>query len=110
MKHMRGVARLGMAGPGVAWRGMARRGKARPKRETSMIPRRSTRIECWYCDAQHDCTMTIRELRKAGWRKIERVRTFAHAIRESTDEPDNRAWDWQTHMGTCPSCAALEEP
>jgi hypothetical protein len=68
------------------------------------------RLGCTYCDREdHD---GIRVILK-GWRSVIRVQTLAEACavyENPEDEPeDYSVLDWQTHLGTCPDCAAEED-
>lgn len=44
------------------------------------------------------------------WTDITQVRSYEESSREvAFDDETRSALDWQTHLGTCPDCQALEE-
>lgn len=66
------------------------------------------RIRC-ECFAEVD-PASMAELRRLGWTKISRVRSWKDAGTTYDDPreqpPGFSALDWETHYGVCPDCTA----
>jgi hypothetical protein len=82
------------------------------------MSRPTIRLACHHCD-RSDCDGITRtqlvEAKANGWRDVTRFQSFAESCKvwEPTPGPDyhdqlppesHSAFEWYTHLGTCPDC------
>jgi hypothetical protein len=77
--------------------------------------RKTTRLACRECGRDDYDGITAAELKKLikeGWQDVERIQTFRQSCKTYDDwskaPPDFSAFEWWTHLGTCPECAIEE--
>ena len=64
------------------------------------------RLGCHSCD-RNDFDFTA--VLPIDWTYITEFRSYEASIREvGTDDSSRSPFDWQTHLGTCPQCQAVE--
>jgi hypothetical protein len=70
------------------------------------------RLGCMMCDRNDFDGITPEQLEEAiqtGWKDVSRVQTYRESRRMyDTDDtpPGCSVFDWETHLGWCPDCAA----
>jgi len=78
--------------------------------------RRTIRLACVSCDRQDFDGITAAELQQAieaGWEDVAKVQSFAESCttyENPADAPPGfSAFEWWTHLGTCPDCAKTKD-
>jgi len=77
------------------------------------MPKSTIRLACMECDRSDFDFISpaqLRETVRAGWKDVERVQTFRQACKTSDPSKPtltgHSAFEWWTHIGWCPDCAA----